>query len=151
VAKKELRDNFGRLVAKRVEPVSYTTLSQNFQNDINQAYEAYKQSETFGKESFTFFYAKTRNVVYVEGVATSAMLENRAFLYAEGHYTDPEVELFPGVEYFNYYTIVEGPVEELKMRYNFASSRHIIDQFVNYDRDMSEEQWDEIRNEMGQP
>ena len=150
MAKKELRDNFGRLVAKRVEPISYLKLSQAFQDDINQAYEAYKTSDVFGKESFTFFYAKDRDVIYVEGVATSAMMENRAFLYVEDHYTDPELELCPGVEYFNYYSIVEGTVEELKMRYNFASSQHIIDQFINYDRDMSEDQWDDIRMEMGQ-
>lgn len=151
MAKKELRDNFGRLVAKRVEPVSYLKLSQTFQNDINATYDAYKRSDVFGKESFTFFYAKDRSVIYVEGVATSAMMENRAFLFVEGEYTDPEAELFPPqMQYMNYYSIVEGAVAELKTRYNFASSQHIIDQFINYDRDMSEDQWDEIRMEMGQ-
>lgn len=149
MAKKEFRDNFGRLVAKSAPIVSYKTLSPEFQKDIESAYDEYKNSDVFGKESFTFFYAKSRQVIYVEGVATSAMMENRAFLFVEGQYTDPELELFPGVEYFNYYAIVEGPVEELKMKYNFNSSRHLIDQFINFDRDMSEDQWMEIKNGMG--
>ena len=149
MAKKEFRDNFGRLVAKSAPIVSYTKLSEAFQKDIASSYDAYKTSDVFGKESFTFFYAKSRDVIYVEGVATSNLMENRAFLFVEGQYTDPEAELFPGVEYFNYYSIVEGTVEELKMKYNFNSNMHLIDQFINFDRDMSEDQWMEIKNGMG--
>lgn len=150
MVKKEFRDNFGRLVSKSVSIISYKELSPEVQKEIEASYEAYKTSDVFGKESFTFFYAKTRDVVYVEGVATSELMENRAFLFLEDHYVDPEAELFPpAFSFVNYYAIVEGTIEEMKMQYNFNSSTHIIDQFINFDRDMSEEQWDEIKNGMG--
>lgn len=149
MAKKEFRDNFGRIVAKSAPIVSYKELSSKLQQDIESSYEEYKKSDVYGKESFTFFYAKTRDMTYVEGVATADLMENRAFLFLEGKYTDPEAELFPGPGYLNYFTIVEGTVDELKMKYNFNSTMHLIDQFINFDRDMSEEQWTEIKNGMG--
>jgi len=146
VVKKEYRDNFGRLVAKAAPIVSYKELSPAIQSDLETALEAYKTSEFFGKESFTFFYAKSRDVIYVEGMATAEMMENRAFLFLEGKYTDPEAEFFPpALSYLNYFAIVEGTVGELKMKYNFSSATHLIEQFINFDRDMSEEQWDEIK------
>lgn len=149
MAKKEFRDNFGRLVAKSAPIISYKELSPALQKDIEASYETYKTSDVFGKESFTFFYAKTRDAVYVEGVATSELMENRAFLFLEDRYTDPEAELFPpAFSYADYYAIVEGTIAELKMKYNFHSSTHIIDQFINFDRDMSEEQWNEIKTGM---
>lgn len=146
--KKEFRDNFGRLVAKSADIVSYKNISEPLQKELETAVEAYKKSDLYGKESFTFFFAKTRDVIYVEGVATSEQMENRAFLFLEGRYTDPEAELFFSPPYFNYYSIVEGTVNELKMKYHFASNMHLIDQFINYDRDMSSEQWDEIKSGM---
>lgn len=148
MTKKEFRDNFGRLVSKSVEIISYQELSPALQKELEESVEAYKKSDVFGKESFTFFFAKTRDVIYVEGVATSELMENRAFLFLEGHYTDPEAQLFFSPPYLNYYAIVEGTIEELKMKYHFGSNMHLIDQFINYDRDMSEEQWNEIKSGM---
>lgn len=146
MAKKEFRDNFGRTVARSASVVSYLELVPALRHDLESALDAYKKSELFGKESFTFFYAKSRDVVYVEGVATSDGMENRAFLFLEGRYVDPEAEFFPPTfSFLNYFAIVEGTVAELLMKYNFASTTHLIEQFVNFDRDMSQEQWDEIK------
>jgi len=145
---RKFRDPYGRIIAIEAIITPLSHLDASLQTDIKEAFNTYEALEAQQKRNFSFYLAESMGCIYVEGTAIYEALEPRAFIKIEDHYYDPEAELTHSIGYSNYFTIVEGKLDDLRGRFNFNSNQHLIEQFVNYERDLSEEEWQEMLRQM---
>jgi hypothetical protein len=147
--KKVYRDAYNREVAKLVELHSVDALKPETAKAIKEYVANFKQESDPRGMSLTYLLAEDLGLTYVEGLASVMDMQTHAFLKADNRYIDPDIELHEDAPKFHtYYAMVEGTIDDLKSRFNFNSQTHMIEQFLNYERDMDENMWSQMQREI---
>ena len=147
--RKVYKDAYNRPVATLVKIHSIEALKPETAEKIKAYAKNFKQDSDPRGMSMTYLMAEDLGLVYVEGLASVSEIQTHAFLKADNRYIDPDIELHEDSPKFHtYYAMVEGTIADLSSRFNFNSKTHMIEQFLNYERDMDENMWSQMQREI---